>query len=280
MSATNRLIVAILAITALAIAFWILLLGPKREEASQLGGEVETLQVALGEAESKATRAEAARRLFPDDYRQLVTLGQAVPASDETSSLLVELNRIANRSEVSFESLLLTGSGETAAPVATAPPPAPAPGGGGGSGTGSGAVPAAATVPPTEVAAATMPLGASVGPAGLAVMPYSLTFRGSFFEIADFIRGVDSLVEAGSGSEVAVDGRLVTLDGFALSADPEDGFPTLNASFAVTTYLTPPQQGVTAGASPAAPAPSTATPAGAESDQPEPAESVPAGTER
>lgn len=265
MSASNRLIVSILAVTALAIAFWMLLLGPRREEASELASQVESLQISLAEAEAKAARAEEARREFPADYRKLVVLGQAVPASDETSSLLVELNRIATDSGVTFDSLLLTGGSETPAPVATAPPAAPGPDAGGEE-PSSGAVPAAATVPPTEVAAATMPLGASIGPAGLAVMPYTLTFSGSFFEIADFVEEVDSMVHA-KGSNVAVDGRLITLDGFALNVSPEEGSSDLEASFSVTTYLTPPSQGVTAGASPTSP-PAT-TPAATESTAPE-----------
>ena len=62
-----------------------------------------------------------------------------------------------------------------------------------------------------------MPLGATVGPAGLAVMPYTLTFGGSFFQIADFIKGLDSLVET-KNEEVAVDGRLFTVNGFSLQA--------------------------------------------------------------
>ena len=37
---------------------------------------------------------------------------------------------------------------------------------------------------PTEAAASLMPLGASIGPAGLAVMPYNLIFNGTFFQIA------------------------------------------------------------------------------------------------
>ena len=56
------------------------------------------------------------------------------------------------------------------------------------------------------------------------------------------------------------EGRLVTIDGFSLVADEEMGFPVLQGKFAVTTYLAPPGQGVTAGATPAAPAPSTAPP--------------------
>jgi Tfp pilus assembly protein PilO len=250
MKSSNRLVISILVVAALAIGFWMLALGPKREEASELAGQAEEERLSLAGARSKAAEAVEARRRFPVDYRQLVTLGQAVPANDETASLLVELNHIANDTKVKFNSIQLASTGEAAAPaptVATAPT-APAPE------APSGAVPAATTVPPTEAAAATTPLGASVGPAGLAVMPYTLSFSGNFFQIADFIEGIDSLVHTGS-SKVAVDGRLVTLDGFALTGAAEDGFPQLSASFAVTTYLTPPGQGLTAGATPITPAP-------------------------
>ena len=64
-----------------------------------------------------------------------------------------------------------------------------------------------------------MPLGASIGPAGLAVMPYTLTFSGNFFQIADFIHGIDSLVET-ENAKVGVEGRLVTIDGFSLNSPP------------------------------------------------------------
>jgi Tfp pilus assembly protein PilO len=257
MNSSNRLIVSILGVAAIAIAFWMLALGPKREEADELSGQVSQQQASLAEAQAQVTEAVAAKREFPTDYRQLVVLGQAAPAEGETASLLVQLSHIAKDSKVKFESIALSDEGgeEAAAPVPapTAPTAEAAPSG----------VPAAATVPPTEAAASLTPLGASIGPAGLAVMPYSLTFSGNFFNIADFIKGIDSLVDSGGESEVAVDGRLVTLNGFALNAASEGGFPRLNASFAVTTYITPPNQGVTAGATPTAPAPSVATPAAA-----------------
>jgi Tfp pilus assembly protein PilO len=105
----------------------------------------------------------------------------------------------------------------------------------------------------TEAAASLMPLGASVGPAGLAVMPYELTFTGDFFKIADFIKGLDSLVKT-TNEKVGVDGRLITVDAFSLSEDSEAKFPALQATFSVTTYLTPPSEGATAGASPEGPA--------------------------
>jgi Tfp pilus assembly protein PilO len=271
MKSANRLIVATLAITALAVGFWILALGPKRQEAADLSAQVDQMGAALAESQFRLTEATAARREFPADYRQLVVLGKAVPSSDDTSSLLVELNQVARDSKVKFNSIQLnsTATGEVApAPVpAPAAPVAPTAG-------SSSAVPAAASVPPTEAAASLLPLGATVGTAGLAVMPYSLNFSGSFFQIADFIKGINALVK--TGGDVAVDGRLVTLDGFALipSEEEEANLGGLQANFAVTTYVTPPDQGVTAGATPTAPAPETATPAATTP----PSESTPASS--
>jgi hypothetical protein len=242
---STRTVVSILVIVVLAIAFWMLALAPKREKADELGQQSEQLQVALSEAQSDVAEATAAKEEFPGDYRQLVVLGQAVPAGDETSSLLVEINRLATTSHVSFDSLALVGAGEEAAPVTTAPTtPEPAP-----STESSGAVPASATIPPTEAAAAVMPLGASIGTAGLGVMPYDLTFKGSFFSISDFLKKIDGLVQTNNGTKIAVDGRLLTVNGFALNPDPKLGFPNLEATLTVTTFLTPPSQGLTAGAS-------------------------------
>jgi Tfp pilus assembly protein PilO len=249
LSATNKMIVAMVALAVLCIAFWMAVLGPKRQEASDLGVKVEELKASLAQHEQEAAAALAARESFPTDYQQLVVLGKAVPGDDDTASLLVQLNRIAGDAGVTFRNLELSAAaGASAAPAPV--PVAPAT---------SGAVPGAAPASPTEVAAATLPLGAAIGPAGLAVMPYTLTFDGSFFQIADFIDGLDSLVKT-TNENVTVDGRLITIDAFSLASDPADAFPALQATFSVTTYLTPPAQGVAAGATPIGPAPATATP--------------------
>ncbi len=239
MSSSTRIVVAALAVVVLGGAFWLLVLGPPRQQASDLGNEVTKLQSSLAESQSQADEAVKARRKFPGNYQQLVVLGKAVPGSDETSSLLIQLNQVANRSHVQFDSIKLGASSEESSSETTAAAPAAA---------SSSAKP----VPPTEAAAALLPLGATVGAAGLGVMPYNLTFSGDFFHVADFIKGIDSLVETKKGSHVAVDGRLMTLDGFALTPE-EPGSSHLQAAFSVTTYLVPPSQGIAAGASPAAP---------------------------
>jgi Tfp pilus assembly protein PilO len=249
-SSTNRLIVVMVAVAALAGAFWMLALSPKRKEASELSTQVTQAREALSQHQGEAAQAEEAKRQFPHNYEQLVVLGKAAPGDDDAASLLVQLNRIAEATRVRFQTLSLSAaSGETEAPAAPAPEE---------SSEGSTGTPASLPSP-TEVAASTLPLGAAIGPAGLAVMPYELTFKGDFFHIADFIEGLDSLVKS-ENEKVDVHGRLITIDGFSLSPDSGAGFPMLEASFTVTTYLTPPSPDGAVGAVPESPTP-TAMPA-------------------
>jgi Tfp pilus assembly protein PilO len=239
-------IVAMLAVAALAIAFWVVLLSPKREEAAKLGEQIAQVEASLAQHEAEVTTAEEARKQFPVDYQKLVVLGKAVPAGDETASLLVQVSGIAKRTGVGFKNIALSTEGGSEAPAAA---PAPT---------------AGASVSPTEAAASLLPLGATIGPAGLAVMPYTLSFEGTFFQIADFIKSLDALVKT-SNEEVTVDGRLITVNSFTLGAGEDEAgtSSTLAANFNVTTYLTPPEQGLTAGATPASPAEGPATPAAA-----------------
>jgi hypothetical protein len=243
MSQSNRIVVAMLAVVVLAIAFWMLLLSPRKEEVSKLDKQVAKQEQLLAAHQAEVQRGLAAQKAFPSSYRDLVVLGKAAPADDDTASLIVQLSRIARHSGVRFETFVLApasgGESETPEPVA-----APAPG-----------EPATFTSP-TEVAASTMPIGASIGPAGLAVMPYTLTFKGNFFNVADFIHGLDSLVQS-NNEKVEVTGRLITINSFKLIEDTVKKFPALEAEFTVTTFLVPPEQGVTAGATPSSPEPST-----------------------
>lgn len=241
---TNLIVAAMVVVAVLAIVFWTLLLSPVREEAQKLGGRITTLESSLAQHRSEAEVAAAARRSFPREYGRLVVLGKAVPGGDETASLLVQLNHLAGQAGVAFQTLTLSAASsegeEVAAPV-----------------TG---------VSPTEAEASLLPLGASIGPAGLGVMPYTLTFEGDFFQIADFIEGLDDLVRS-SNQGVAVNGRLITVGGFSLAPSSSEGSAKLQASFSVTTYLTPPGEGLTGGASPSEPEPEamslTSTPTGA-----------------
>jgi hypothetical protein len=116
--------------------------------------------------------------------------------------------------------------------------------------------------PATEAAAATLPLGAAVGPAGLPISSYGFALQGKYFDAADFLRDIDTLVESAPAKGPQVHGRLLTIDGFSFALDQLDDFPMISANLAVTAYEVPEGQGVSAGATPAGPAPvgSTTTP--------------------
>lgn len=266
MKSSDRAIIMVLPIVALLGGFWFLAVSPKKQEVGDLDTQVQTLEASVAEQRELAAFAESARKQFPRSYRSLIALGEAVPAGTEPSSLLVQLDTLARRSKVELEGVAATDDPNAGAQRAPAAPAAEAEEGtaeGAESTEGEESEEAAppAPAPATEAAAANLPFGATVGPAGLPVVPYALTMRGSFFQIADFIRAVDRQVRTPGGG-VTVNGRLVTVDGFRLSADEEKGFPRLEATFRVTAYVTPEEEGLTLGASPAGPSTALTTQGG------------------
>lgn len=279
MRASERAIVFGVVLAALAIGFYVLVLGPQRDKASELSKQVDDLHASISREQQVADFAEQARREFPRYYGRLVVLGKAVPEQADTASMLVQLNSISNRSQVAFQGISLsqgsdsagTGTSSSSSPTTTPPtsstaptaPTAPAATGTSGaapsttaSGTSGSAAPVSATpAPATEASAATLPIGAVVGPGGLPTLPYDLTFRGTFFDISNFIGGIDGLVTPqDGGTQVSSDGRLFTVNGFALNGGAPGSSPKLDANFLVTTYVTPEEQGLTAGATPSGPA--------------------------
>jgi Tfp pilus assembly protein PilO len=273
-------IVLSLVVIGLIAAFWLVVLAPKRDQAASLKKDVDQLQSQLEQAQQAAAAGAQERKSFPVDYRKLVVLGKAVPEDGDQASLLVQLQQLADRSGVEFQSIDLSvaaGSATTPAPApATSTSPTSTSSTGDTSATSTptsasssestGAVPTEPASAPTEASAATLPIGASVGPAGLGVMPYNLKFTGQFFQIADFLKQLDAMVHTRHGA-VNVHGRLLTVDAFTLApiqaSTDMDTFslvPTLTADLSVTTYLTPPDQGISAGATPAGPAAMTVTP--------------------
>ena len=61
MTSSNRAIVGMLVVTVLAIAFWVLVLSPKRDELKKLDAQAADLRVSLAQHEAEVTEAEAGR---------------------------------------------------------------------------------------------------------------------------------------------------------------------------------------------------------------------------
>lgn len=286
MKGNEKAIFAGVALFVLALGFYMFVLSPKRAEVKDLDQEITSLNSSIDEQKQLVSFGEQARREFPKDYGHLVVLGKAVPDESDTASLMVQLNSIANSSDVQFRGIALnesgSGAGSTTA-AATAIAGAPAPSGETATSTDTTSTESsssdststtsstststttaapAAPAPATEASAASLPIGAVVGTAGLPTLPYKLTFMGGFFGIADYIAGVDDLVQFQDDSgNVEVKGRLMTIDGFALSGSAPGPDPLLDATFSLTSYVTPSTQGLTAGASPTGPSPAGVPPA-------------------
>lgn len=290
MKRNEQLIITGVVVVVLVAAFWLLILSPKRNEASKLQDQVGQLNSSLSQAQQDVAAGEQARKGFRIDYRRLVVLGKAVPADGEQGSLLVQLQQLADRSGVSFDALDLSAGGDsTTAPTAptststtdtsssstdSSSTSADSSGSSSTTSDSSTSMPTA-----TEASASILPIGASVGPAGLPVMPYDLSFKGGFFQIADFMKRLDGMVHLRNGV-ANVSGRLLTVNSFTLTPGAESlsATPQLTADLSVTTYLTPADQGITGGATPTGPAAATPELASSSTAAPSTSTSTPTAT--
>ena len=275
MRANERMIFIGVGLVALVVGFYLLVLAPKRDKVSELQGQIDQLHSSITSAEQQASYGEQARQDFPKYYGRMVVLGKAVPAEADTASLLVQLNSISDQTHLDFRSIGTadggSGSGASAGGAAATGSSAPTSPTGAAqaaastastansatpTSTGSSASAATpAVAPATEASAAALPIGATVGPAGLPTLPYDLSMRGSYFNVADFIGKVDGLVEpVGDGAQLSPDGRLLTIGGFNLQLRGTGPSPRLKADFVINAYSTG-SQGLTLGASPSGPAP-------------------------
>jgi hypothetical protein len=272
MKKSDRIILLVLPVTALVVGFYLLAISPKQKEIGQLDDEIATLESRVSDAEAQVTTAETARKAFPRNYAQIVSMGSAVPEDSDQATLIYDLTKAGEATGVHFRSFEVSDDGSAAEAAPAPAPPATTDttttdssstdsGSSGGTTTDSTSTTTSTTttapVTATETAAATLPIGATVGSAGLPVMPYKLRFSGSFFDMADFFAELDKSVDVvndGKG-DPKVDGRLMTINGFAMVGDPIHGFPLVQSSMSVNTFVVPGDQGLENGATPAGPAP-------------------------
>ncbi len=247
MTARDRTVLIVVGLVALLGGFWFLAIGPKRKEASDVAAQVTAAQTRLDAAQASASSADAARKQYSTDYAMVARLGKAVPVDDDMPSLVYQLSHTAKVNHVDFRSIKLTSSGGgAAAPTGVAAAVASA----NGNTSASSSTPAATVAP-------ALPPGAVVGTAGFPTMPFSFNFTGKFANLQRFLKAIDGLT-AVQGKTINVKGRLLTVDGVGLKAGPK-GFPDVDATVAVTAYLLPADEGLTAGATPATPTTGTAS---------------------
>jgi Tfp pilus assembly protein PilO len=103
--------------------------------------------------------------------------------------------------------------------------------------------------------------GGAVPGTGYTRLPLTLTFEGSYYDLTDLFYRLRRLVTVDDGV-LSANGRLFTLDSFDWHEAPDGGFPAIEATLTLSTYVygsAPVAAMPAATGQPAAPPPSTET---------------------
>lgn len=258
MSAQTRIVLGVVALVAVMVGFWFVVLAPKRADISATDAQIAQAETRREAATASAAQAERAKASYVRDYETVARLGKAVPADDDVASLVYQLESIARDNKIDFRAVKLTAS------ASATPAAAPADAAAAGTDDDKKEDKDESAAPATAVAApvvAQPPPGAVVGSAGLLTVPFTLTFDGDYMKLQKLLKAVNGLAK-NDKQKITVQGRLLTIDGFSLAASPS-GFPKLKATVSATAYLVPPATDVDAatpqGPAGAAPGASTST---------------------
>jgi Tfp pilus assembly protein PilO len=230
MTSRDRNILLVVGLVAVLAGFWFFALKPKREEAKAVDAQVAAQQTQLQAAQATVAAGLKAKAETKADQTIVAQLGQAVPADDDLPSLLYQLDAVSGAAHVDFRSMAR------------------------GSSTGAAAQAAAGT---SAVGSASLPPGAVVGTAGLATLPFTFDFSGSFFGLERFLGDVQDLVQPHDGS-IAVRGRLLAVDGLSL-APADKSLTKIKARISATAYLAPDDKASASTSAAGATAPSVAS---------------------
>ena len=242
MTARDRIVVMVVAVLAVLGAGWLLVVSPERKKAATLQNEVNAATSAVATAENQLATARSAQARYSAAYASIVRLGKAVPASREVPSLVYQLAQASNQKHVDLASIAYGSGGG---------PPA---GGSGGS---------------AQASSATL--------AGFTQMPFTFVFNGTFNDLYSLFTQLNrGTVRTASGG-LQVSGRLLTIQSAKLApitnlapaGTGKGGAQLLSGTITATAYVLPAAQGLTSGATSAAPgssaAPASSTSSGASS---------------
>jgi Tfp pilus assembly protein PilO len=233
MTARDRIVLITIATLAVLAVGWFALVSPERKKASSLATQVSAAKRQLAGAEQEATNARAAQQRYAAAYTSVVSLGKAVPPSEEVPSLIFQLAQASNQKHVEFNSIT---SGSSA------------------SGASSSASSAASATPAAALA-------------GFTQMPFTFIFNGSFEDLYHLFKSLDGATVRTSSGGLQVSGRLLTLQGIDLQHKTAEtgSASSLTGTVTATAYVLPSSQGLTGGSTSGSPSSSAATTASSSS---------------
>jgi Tfp pilus assembly protein PilO len=203
-SRNYRILLAAVAAVLAVGGYWKVALSPKRAQARELTKQVATVDAQLAQSRSLLASYQGAQAQYKTNFASVVRLGKAVPADDDTRSLMVQLDAAAKRSGATFDTIDV--------------------------GTGASAATTGATT--TEPVA---PGAISAG--SYSEMPFSLSFGGDFDTLGSFVGRLQRFVTL-KGDKILVDGRLMRVEAIDVEPGPA-GWPDLTAKITASTYIVP-----------------------------------------
>jgi hypothetical protein len=240
MTTRDRMVLIGIVVLAALAGGWLLVVSPERHDAAAAQAQVQSARQQLESAETQAAGARAAQQRYAAAYSSVVSLGKAVPPSEEVPSLIYELDHVSNQRDVDFNSITTGTSGGSSSTAGAA------------SASGAAAATAAATS------------------GGFTQMPFTFVFKGSFEELAHLLGQVAGFAQRTTSGGIAVSGRLLTIQGAEITVESTSSTNTgagsssssgahsnkvpLSATITATAYVLPTTEGLTGGATPASPA--------------------------
>ncbi len=233
MTTRDRMVLIAVVMLVLLAGGWVLVVSPERKKAGAEQAQVQSARQQLETAKSQANSARAAEQRYNAAYSSVVSLGKAVPASEEVPSLIYQLELASDQRDIEFTSITS------------------------GSSSGSSS---------SSSASASAAAAASATPSAFTPMPFTFVFKGSFEGLAHLLGQIDGFAQRSTAGQLTVSGRLLTIQGADISLQNSGGSGesggsgssrALTATITATAYVLPASQGLTGGATAAGPSTTT-----------------------
>jgi hypothetical protein len=178
---------------AALVAMWLVLVSPKRHDATKVGAAVAAQKVQLAAAQSQLAQGVVAKASYTQNLKVVKQLYKAVPSTNGVPKLLVALDKTSHYKRIDFQVINVA--------------------------------PAVAATTTTPIAAGTPAAPVNV----LTPVSFTFTFDGGYIALQHFIHSIDNytLVE---GKTVIAHGRLLSIQSVSLTPQANSAQASVTAT--------------------------------------------------
>jgi len=215
MTGRDRLVLMGVVVLAILGAAWLMVVSPERKKAKAAAAEVASAQSQLQSARSQLGTARSAQAKYNHSYATIVSLGKAVPTSQEVPSLIYELAHASKQKNVEFASISSTDSKPAASSSSSSS---------------------------SSKSAGSSSASSTAAPAGFQQMPFTFVFNGSYSGLEHMLHQLSGFATRRTSGALKVNGRLLTVKTVSLAPVSLQGHPNqLSATVTATAYSLPPE---------------------------------------